>query len=185
MGDYSIKAAKKNNPELAYELTGKLVRQHSTAVVLFHQAVAERLGLGPTDHKCLDLLCERGVLTGSELAEITDLTTGAITGVVARLEQAGYLKRSPDPHDGRKQTLSPVLERIQGLHSVFGPIRKDMTVLLERFDGHQLSAIADFLSHSTDFIYRHVAMLRADTLHLHHRHSRNQTSDFPKTPAKT
>ena len=49
-------ATRESRHELADEIVGPLARQHSTAVVLFHHAVAERLGLGPTDHKCLDLL---------------------------------------------------------------------------------------------------------------------------------
>jgi hypothetical protein len=53
-------SARKSKHELAEEIVGRLARRHSTAVVLFHHAVAERLGLGPTDHKCLDLLRERG-----------------------------------------------------------------------------------------------------------------------------
>jgi len=96
--------------KLADEIVGRLARRHSTAVVLFHHAVAERLGLGPTDHKCLDLLRERGAMAGSDLGAITGLTSGAITGVVARLERAGYLRRDPDPHDGRKQILRLALE---------------------------------------------------------------------------
>lgn len=99
--------AGKRRHELADEIVGQLVRRHSTAVVLFHHAVAERLGLGPTDHKCLDLLRQRHAMTGSELAAMAGLTSGAITGVVARLEGAGYLRREPDPRDGRKQLLSP------------------------------------------------------------------------------
>src|ERR1700732_3927504 len=106
--------------ELADEIVGRLVRRHSIAIVLFHQAVAERLGLGPTDHKCLDLLRERGAMTGSDLAAITDLTTGAITGVVARLERAGYVQREPDPPDRPLQLLSPVLERMRDFQHVFG-----------------------------------------------------------------
>src|SRR5437867_10829830 len=97
------RAAAKRQRELAEEIVGRLVRRHSIAAVLFHHAVAERLGLGPTDHKCLDLLRELGAVTGSELATITGLTTGAVTGVVSRLEQAGYLRRGPDPHDGRSE----------------------------------------------------------------------------------
>jgi hypothetical protein len=40
----------KSQHELADEIVGRLVRRHSTATVLFHHAVTERLGLGPTDH---------------------------------------------------------------------------------------------------------------------------------------
>ena len=138
--------------------------RHSTAAVLFHHAVAECLGLGPTDHKCLDLLRERGAMSGSELVAITGLTSGAITGVVARLERAGYLRRESDPHDGRKQILSPALERVRTLHEVFGPIHRDMAALLEAFDTHQLTAIAEFLARSRDILYPHAARLRAETL---------------------
>jgi DNA-binding MarR family transcriptional regulator len=148
---------------LAEEIVGGLVRRHSIATVLFHHAVAERLGLGPWDHKCLDLLRERGTMTGSDLAAITDLTSGAITGVVARLERAGYVRREPDPHDRRRQILYPVPERMRDIHQVFDPIRKDVTALLESFDTHQLTAIAEFLARSTDVAYRHVALLRAPT----------------------
>src|SRR5258708_11604352 len=98
-------APRKGKHQMAEEIVGRLARQHSTAVVLFHHAVAERLGLGPSDHKCLDLLRDRGAMAGSDLSAITGLTSGAITGVVARLERAGYLRREPDPHDGRKQIL--------------------------------------------------------------------------------
>src|SRR5256885_13599970 len=150
--------ARNSQDKLADEIVGRLARQHSTAVVLFHHAVAERLGLGPTDHKCLDLLRERGALAGSDLGAITGLTSGAITGVVARLERAGYLRREPDPHDGRKQILSPALERARDIHDVFDPIRGDVAALLEGFDTHQLTAIAAFLARTTDITYRPMAL---------------------------
>lgn len=156
------RAARKSQHELADKIVG-LVSRHSIAVVLFHHAVAERVGLGPTDHKCMDLLRERGTMTGSDLAAITGLTTGAITGVVAKLERLGYLYREPDPHDGRKQILQPAPEGMRDIHAVFGPIREDVAAVLERFDTRQLTAIAEFLSRSTDLIYRHAALLRSAT----------------------
>jgi DNA-binding MarR family transcriptional regulator len=156
-------AARKSKQELAGEIVGRLARRHSTAVVLFHHAVAERLGLGPTDHKCLDLLRERGAMAGTDLSAITGLTSGAITGVVARLERAGYLRREPDPHDGRKQILRLALERSH-IQDVIDPLREDVAALLDNFDTHQLAAIAEFLARTTDLIYRHAALLRAETI---------------------
>jgi len=156
-------ATRKNKHELAEEIVGRLARQHSTAVVLFHHAVAGRLGLGPTDHKCLDLLRERGPMVGSDLGAITGLTSGAITGVVARLERAGYVRREPDPHDGRKQILHLALKR-SPIQDVINPLREDVAALLENFDAHQLTAIAEFLARSTDLIYRHAALLRGETI---------------------
>ncbi len=158
-----MRAARKSKQVLAGEIVGRLARRHSTAVVLFHHAVAERLGLGPTDHKCLDLLRERGAMAGSDLGAITGLTSGAITGVVARLERAGYLRREADPHDGRKQVLHLALER-SPIQDVIDPLRKDVAALLENFDSHQLTAIAEFLARTTDLIYRHAALLRGETI---------------------
>jgi DNA-binding MarR family transcriptional regulator len=148
---------------LAAEITGSLARRHSTATVLFHHALAERLGLGPTDHKCLDLLWERAPMTASELATITGLTSGAITGVVARLERSGLLAREPHPHDRRKQVLRPTPAAVREVQRVFEAL-PDAGGLLEGFDAHQLAAIAAFLDRATDFAYRRGALLRAELL---------------------
>lgn len=169
------------NQDLAEEIVRQLVRRHSTAAVLFHHAVAERLGLGPQDHKCLDLLRERDAMTGSELAAVTGLTSGAITGVVARLERAGYLRREPDPHDRRKQILRPALERVRDIQNLFEPIREDVAAFLEAFDSRQLTAIAEFLSRSTELTYRHVALLRGQTLLCREPDSRSAQVTIPKS----
>lgn len=146
---------------LAEDIIGRIARRHSTATVLLHHAVAERLGLGPTDLKCLDVMRERGTTTGSELAEITGLTSGAITGVVARLEQAGFLDREADPHDGRKQNLGAAPERMGEIHATFAPMRQNLALLLKRFDAQQLKAIAEFLDLAADLMHNQVALMRA------------------------
>jgi DNA-binding MarR family transcriptional regulator len=162
--------------ELAARINGSLARRHSTATVLFHHALADRLGLGPTDHKCLDLLHERAPMTASELAAITGLTSGAVTGVVARLERSGRLRREPHPHDRRKQVLRPTPEAVREIQQVFQAL-PDPGGLLEGFDAHQLAAIAEFLARATDLAYRRGALLRAQVLSAGGRH--------PGTPLAT
>lgn len=154
----------KNKDTLVRQIVSQDIRRFSTAAVLFHHAIAERLGLGPTDHKCLDLLRERGLMTASELAAITGLTTGAVTGVVARLEHGGYLRREPDPHDGRKQVLHPKPERERDIRNIFYTLHNELSAMVEKFDSRQLAAIAEFLSNSTKLVYRHAAVLRAEAL---------------------
>lgn len=132
--------------------------------MLFHHAIAERLGLGPTDHKCLDLLHERGAMSGSQLAAITGLTSGAVTGVVARLERAGHLRREPDPDDGRRQILSPASEGARRIGELFDGLRDESADLLDGFDAAQLAAVATYLERATDFAYRRAALFRAQTL---------------------
>jgi len=69
----------------------------STATVLFHAAIADRLEVGATDVKCYSILRQVGAITAGELAERTSLTTGAITGVIDRLERAKLVRRARDP----------------------------------------------------------------------------------------
>src|SRR5258708_7584333 len=172
-------SARESKHELADKIVKGLARRHSTAVVLFHHAVAERLGLGPTDHKCLDLLRERGAMAGSDLGAITGLTSGAITGVVARLERAGYLRREPDPLDGRRQILHLALDRVH-IQDVIDPLREDVAALLQNFDTHQLAAIVEFLTRTTGLIYRHAALLRGETIsNLSRTHGTGQAPSPP------
>lgn len=146
-------------------LVGDLARRHSTAAVLFHHAVAERLDLGPSDHKCLDLVRERGAVTASELAGLTGLTTGAVTGVVARLVRAGFVARDPDPLDGRKQILTVTAEAERRLGQVFaGWADQTVDALVHGFDDAQLATIAEFLRQATDVTLARTAQLRGQAL---------------------
>jgi DNA-binding MarR family transcriptional regulator len=156
--------ASRDRERLSTEILGRLARRHSTATVLFHHAIADRLGLGPADHKCLDLLHERGSVTASELAAITGLTSGAVSGVVARLERAGHISREPDPVDRRKQILRPAPGGARDIAELFDEVQADAAELLEGFDAHQLSGIAEFLARGTDFAYRRAALLRVQAL---------------------
>src|SRR5262245_581834 len=98
-------------------------RQLSAATILFHQAVADRLGMNITDHKCADTLSRTGPITAGELAQRTGLTTGAITGVIDRLERAGFVRRVRDPHDRRRVIVEPVVKRMA---RVIGPLFESM-----------------------------------------------------------
>ena len=83
-----------------------LGRELSAAVVLFHEAIAGRLGLTAADHKALDIVDRHGPLTASELADQTGLTRAAVTALVDRLERAGYVRRGNDPGDRRRVMVS-------------------------------------------------------------------------------
>jgi DNA-binding transcriptional ArsR family regulator len=87
-----------------------LGRDSSLVTVMFHARIAEQLGLSATDHKCLDLAARGGQpMTAGRIAELSGLSTGAVTGVIDRLERAGYVRRVRDPHDRRKVLVEVTL----------------------------------------------------------------------------
>lgn len=81
----------------------ELQRELSTMTVLFHSRIAEQMGLSGTDHKCLELAMRAKVpLTAGQIAQLSGLSTGAVTGVIDRLERRGLVRRLRDPRDRRK-----------------------------------------------------------------------------------
>src|SRR6476660_7809191 len=83
----------------------------------FGQTVAIRFGLSESDIEALAVLIDAGASTAGRLSELTGLTTGAITRVIDRLEQAGFVRRVPDPADRRRVIVEVVPERIATIQS--------------------------------------------------------------------
>ncbi|MET0133356.1 MAG: MarR family transcriptional regulator [Kibdelosporangium sp.] len=82
---------------------GNMGREMSGLTVLFHSRIAEQMGVSATDYKCLDIVMRvEGELTAGQIAKMSGLSTGAVTGVIDRLEKRGFVRRVRDPHDRRK-----------------------------------------------------------------------------------
>jgi DNA-binding MarR family transcriptional regulator len=123
-------------------------REMSTETVMFHQAVADELGLYITDHKCLDIIHRFGAMPAGRLGEMTGLTTGAITGMIDRLEKAGYVRRANDPKDRRKTIVEPVrnkkLER--KFEMIFIPLHERMHKFLSSYSDSELTLLLDIMT---------------------------------------
>jgi DNA-binding MarR family transcriptional regulator len=133
----------------------------STATVLFHQAIADRLGVNATDMKCYSILRQIGPITAGDLAERTSLTTGAITGVIDRLERAELVRRVRDPHDRRRIVLECVHdpERERTIAQLYEPLGREITSLVARYSAAEQATMLDFLTRAT-------TVLEAETRHL-------------------
>ena len=95
-------ATRKVPPEVLATFN-QLNRELSTVMVLFHSRVAEQMGLSGTDHKCFELVLRSdGPITAGRIAQLSGLSTGAVTGVIDRLEHRGLVRRVRDPQDRRK-----------------------------------------------------------------------------------
>lgn len=128
---------------------GNAGREWSTATILFHTALAERFGLNLTDWKCAELL-SREVMTAGQLAAHTGLTTGAITGVIDRLEAAGFARRVPDPHDRRKVMIEALHERDGEIAALFNPLLQQMAGLMAQYSESDLRLMLGFMRQSIE-----------------------------------
>ena len=146
------------------ELVGALLhesRRMGTRTVVFHAAIAERLGLNPSDHKCADLICnETGPITAGRLAEITGLSTGAITGVVDRLERAGFVSRVTDADDRRRVVIRGTEGRSPDVRHLFRPMMEGMVRLCENYSDEQLALIVGFMKRSGEVAEGQIAHLQ-------------------------
>jgi MarR family transcriptional regulator, organic hydroperoxide resistance regulator len=129
------------------ELLAKLQRAAQTSTtdgILFHQAIADRVGLHVTDLRCLNLLAQAGPLTAGELGQQLGLgTTGAVTRMVDRLERAGYLRRQPDPGDRRRVVIQPVAERLATIAPHYQGMATAWNDLLAAYSDAQLQLFLD------------------------------------------
>ena len=146
--------------ELAVELL-MAGRDMGTHAIIFHQSVADRLGLNPTDHKCLDLLHRRENATAGDLAEWTGLTTGAITGVIDRLEKTGFVRREPHPDDRRKIIVRPICEKLSEVAALFKSLAEGMSEVCDRFTQAELRVILEYLTHSAEVFRRETQRLQS------------------------
>jgi DNA-binding MarR family transcriptional regulator len=147
---------------LVATLEGAL-RETSAQTVLFSHAVADRAGINPTDLETLDILVRTGPMTAGRLAELTGLTTGAITGLVDRLESRGYARREPHPSDRRSIIVRPLIENAErDLAVSYAAMSKAMDELISRYSDEELAVIADFITRAAAVTAEQIAKVRAE-----------------------
>jgi DNA-binding MarR family transcriptional regulator len=135
-------------------------RQLSAYTLLFHQAVASRLGLNVTDLKCLDLARGETRLTPGRLAEVTGLTTAAVTTILDRLERAGFVRRERDPNDRRKILVRPLADRAEEVAHLFAPLDAAMSHLFEQYTTEELAFLDAFALRVGQILQHETARLR-------------------------
>lgn len=144
---------------IQWELVQQL-RQNSTRAVMFHQVISEKLGLNATDHKCLDYLNSSGPVTAGQLAELTGLTTGAVTSVIDRLEKAGYVVRDRDPNDRRRVVVRSTGGAHGNISPLFDSVIQATARILSRYNEQETRVILDFIKQCNDMTLEEMAKLK-------------------------
>jgi DNA-binding MarR family transcriptional regulator len=152
------------------------VRAAQAAVAAVDHAVARRLGVNATDHRCLDILDQRGPLTASALADALGLSRTATTAVIDRLEGRRYVRRQRNRADRRQVlvTLTPLLyRRARQLHGDGA----DVAAQLEHYSDAELALLRDFVRRD-----RELNEQRARRLAAHPRPSATTRSSASRSP---
>jgi DNA-binding MarR family transcriptional regulator len=143
---------------LRQEIMRTVGRDLNEQMAHYHEAIAARMGLTMADHKVFDLICTTGPLTAGQLATLTNLTTGGVTGLVDRLEQAGLVHRERDSQDRRRVIIQPG-PNVQSLAAVLSALSDGLAEVCSRYTSEELTTILDFTE-------RIVAVLQAETARL-------------------
>jgi DNA-binding MarR family transcriptional regulator len=128
--------------------------------VATHEAVADRLGINPTDLRCLGLATSEPGLTPTRLAELAGLTTGAITGVLDRLERAGFVRREADPADRRRLRVQLVPDRLGELTAYYKPLIGRAVELSADLEPAARAQLAGYLETFATTLHDEAARLR-------------------------
>ncbi|WP_214414084.1 MarR family winged helix-turn-helix transcriptional regulator [Sphaerisporangium fuscum] len=146
------------------ELMGQLLdalRRTGAWSVAMSQSAAERIGVNTTDLHCLNLLSD-GPMTASELARRAGITTASVTGVIDRLEAAGYVRRERDGADRRKVVVTLLTEQAaKDVAPVFQPFVRAWREAMDGYTDEQLELIAGFLGRTQEVFRNEVGRMRA------------------------
>jgi DNA-binding MarR family transcriptional regulator len=139
-----------------------VLRELGEAAGLFEQVFADRVGISRLDLSVLSLLSARGAQTAGQLAEATGVTTGALTGVIDRLERAGFARRAPDPEDRRRVIVTLLAERLGPLQRLMAPLHEAVHALDAEFPHAQRAAIADYVHRAAGHFRDEARRLRGE-----------------------
>jgi DNA-binding MarR family transcriptional regulator len=137
------------------------MRRASGIGAIFSQAAAEYAGISSSDLECLDFLNLEGRATAGRLAEVTGLTTGAITGVIDRLEKAGYVRRERDDNDRRKVFIAIVPENLARIGKLYENMQHAMLKNWSSYTDDELRLLLRFAARGYETMLAAADQLKA------------------------
>ena len=140
--------AKPTRQELLAEMT-RAGRENSDATVIYHAAVATKLGLHPTDYKMLSILDRLGPLSAGEVARHSGLATASVTNLIDRLADKGFVERVADPGDRRRVLVRVIIDR-EDVLAGRASMQAALDRMLKRYSNAELAVIVDFLGRNAD-----------------------------------
>lgn len=128
-------------------------------VAQFNDLVARKLGVTPTETQCLYVLTRYGPSTAGEIAVRVNLSTGATTRMLDRLQRAGYINRRPDPVDRRRVVIETAGDGVDQVAALYTPLNADLAELLAAFDAAGLDELTRFARAAEEVTLQHIRAL--------------------------
>jgi len=122
------------------------MRDLNGELTALNRRVGARSGLKDIDLEVLDLLVRLGAQSPSALARAAGLHPATMTGVLDRLERAGWIAREPDPDDRRGSIVRSARDRVGEVYRLYGGMNTGLDELLSSYSESELAAIADFVA---------------------------------------
>ncbi|MGH9057493.1 MAG: MarR family winged helix-turn-helix transcriptional regulator [Acidimicrobiales bacterium] len=146
---------------LGSQLTAAM-RELSLESGFFVGAIATSMGMGSTDFACLSVLLREGPATAGRLMDRTGLTSGAITGVVDRLERGGWVRRETDPEDRRRVIVVALPDRLGDLQARMAPMLEAAAKLQGSYRAEQLRAVLSYVRDAARMLAEQTARTRVE-----------------------
>lgn len=153
--------AQTRDRKVRLEAVERRIREVTRLTLVFSQHMASQLGVSTTDLECLNLVAAGGDVTAGALAERTGLTTGAITGAIDRLEQAGLVERRKDKTDRRKVIVAEKSATWRA-HPSSALMRTTVAGVLARYDDGQLAFLERALGELSEAAKVVIASMRTE-----------------------
>ncbi|GHH06070.1 MarR family transcriptional regulator [Streptomyces lanatus] len=128
------------------------------------QEIAAKVGLNVTDLTCFGYVLEAGenLLTAGDLAVRAHVTTGAVTGILNRLERAGYVTRRPDPTDRRRVRVAARPDAEGRIREIYEPYYAKLAELFGDYSAAEIAVLTDWFTRASTLAAAHLDDLRGD-----------------------
>jgi DNA-binding MarR family transcriptional regulator len=136
-------------------------REYTSAVDAVNQIIAGRMGLNRTDHRVLEIIARLGPVTAGDLATAGHLTTGAVTAVLDRLEEIGFVRRVRDTEDRRRVLVEQTPKGMKTAMRYYAPYMNRSFETMAKYSADELDVIRDFMRGATAITEEYVKELRA------------------------
>ena len=142
----------KSDKDKLYRAMIQSVQRSGTLNVIHTNAIANKIGLSATEFEAHDIITHKQPVSAGDLSKYCGVTTGAITGIVDRLERACFVKRVNDPTDRRRVLIEPIEnpDLMLKVHNLYKPLGSGFRSVLEGYSDEEIRTFIEINNKLSD-----------------------------------